>query len=225
MVAAAHTRARLALMLLGISVLAAIVGALSSAQQLDLVQRIVARAFISDSEIEANDARQMFVGLVQTAIAVVNALVFLVWVHGARKALDALGLQGLRFGPRWSIGWFFVPFANLIRPPQIINDIWKGSDPQNDRSDPTSWRSASTTALVPLWWGTFLVTDVVGNILLRQPTTTVPQLLQYAQLTLAGDVAGVFPPLLAFLIVQGIDRRQTACFALRTAPAPISPAV
>src|SRR5439155_23381665 len=54
MVAAAHTRARLALMLLGISVLAAIVGALSSAQQLDLVQRIVARAFISDSQNEAN---------------------------------------------------------------------------------------------------------------------------------------------------------------------------
>ena len=59
--------------------------------------------------VETPDATRSFKPVPH--IAVVNALVFLVWVHGAREALDALGLQGLRFGPRWSIGWFFVPFA------------------------------------------------------------------------------------------------------------------
>ena len=54
----------------------------------------------------------------------------------------ALGANDLSISPGWSAGWFFVPFANLVKPFVAVREIWNASD-----SDP---RDVSASGSAPL---------------------------------------------------------------------------
>src|SRR5262245_61248809 len=75
----------------------------------------------------ANDIRQGLIGLVQFIVVVTSAVLFLRWIHRANWNARALGAQGMEFSPGWSIGWYFVPFANLWKPYQAMREIWRAS--------------------------------------------------------------------------------------------------
>ena len=51
------------------------------------------------------------------------------WTHRLYRNLEPLGFRELRFGSGWAVGGWFVPFLNLVRPKQIVNDIWRAGDP------------------------------------------------------------------------------------------------
>ena len=55
-----------------------------------------------------------------------------------------------RFSPGWSVGWWFIPALNLLRPYQVIKEIWRGSYP-NTGAD----RQPAPLSLPPLpsWAG------------------------------------------------------------------------
>ena len=50
----------------------------------------------------------------------------------------------------------FVPFLNLVRPKQIVDDIWRATDGEPAR---WSWRSAPVDASIHAWWA-FLVASL-----------------------------------------------------------------
>lgn len=56
---------------------------------------------------------------IQVLLFVAGAVAWLIWQRRANLRLRAAGREGLRFTPGWSIGWFFVPFANLVMVPQV----------------------------------------------------------------------------------------------------------
>lgn len=41
-------------------------------------------------------------------------ILLMIWVYRSVSNLVAFNVQGLRFTPGWAVGWFFLPFANLI---------------------------------------------------------------------------------------------------------------
>ena len=53
----------------------------------------------------------------------------------------------LRYAPGWAIGAWFVPFLNLVRPVQIVNDVRRLGAPD---------RLRDSRALVGWWWATLL---------------------------------------------------------------------
>jgi hypothetical protein len=66
-----------------------------------------------------------------------------------------------------------VPGLNLIRPKQLIDDLWRGSDPVAPPLS-SSWRSGPTTAWSTSWWSGLLVGLMLGvTTKLIQPTGTV----------------------------------------------------
>lgn len=60
------------------------------------------------------------------------------WIHRAYRSLPALGEQGIRWSPAWAAGGWFVPFANLVIPYQIMWDLWS--------------RFGDERPLPQLWW-------------------------------------------------------------------------
>jgi DNA-binding CsgD family transcriptional regulator len=111
---------------------------------------------------EANMAQSRIYGLATTfdntyalfnvfylLASVVVQILLLIWVYRSARNLLTLGIQGIRYSPGWAVGWFFIPFANLIMPPLVLTEIWKASGPAAGSDD---WRRGSLNLFIPLWW-------------------------------------------------------------------------
>jgi hypothetical protein len=84
-----------------------------------------------------------------------------VWMHRASANLRGLGRYGMEFTPGSCAGWFFVPIANLVKPPQAMSEIWRASDPNEGEG---AWVKSSSTPLIALWWATWLISGVMSPL-------------------------------------------------------------
>jgi hypothetical protein len=90
-------------------------------------------------------------------MGLLDAALLLTWVYRANKNGHALGTAGMKYTPGWSVGWFFVPIANLFMPYWVLKEIW-----QTGSSTPHGgWRQGAVSPLLALWW---LVSVICGTI-------------------------------------------------------------
>lgn len=82
---------------------------------------------------------------------------FLIWIYKAYKNLTPLRAYHQEFTPGWAVGWWFVPFMNIIRPYQVVREIYNESDPEYE-SDMgfLSSTGQGAPAFISLWWMAFL---------------------------------------------------------------------
>ena len=127
---------------------------------------------------------------------------FCLWIHRATRNLPALGKTYLpRFTPRWAVGWFFVPILNLVRPYQVMREIWRGS-----------FVPARGWGLVKWWWALWLISNYLDNIVTRNwPGVSGDALNAF------GNVVDGSAVVLAVLVVLRITAAQ-ARLAQGTAP-------
>jgi len=94
---------------------------------------------------------------------------FLMWMNRAAWNVRAL-LPGatFEFTPGWCVGWWFIPFANLIKPAHAMSEIAKASSAaaMRDRNDPyvSSWMTASTPTIVGTWWAAWVISNLIERI-------------------------------------------------------------
>lgn len=69
------------------------------------------------------------------------------WIYIANSNARQLGAQGMEFTPGWSVGWYFIPIANIWKPFLAMREIWKASH------RPAAWQSAPGSPLLGWWWG------------------------------------------------------------------------
>jgi hypothetical protein len=105
-----------------------------------------------------------FVGLAQIAVFISTAVVFLIWLHRAYKNLRAFGVK-TETSPGWAVGYWFIPFANLVRPYQAVKELWIKSDPAVDFTHGFAKRLEGALATTPVgvWWFFWIVGGVVGR--------------------------------------------------------------
>ncbi|HEV8486769.1 MAG TPA: DUF4328 domain-containing protein [Blastocatellia bacterium] len=143
-------------------------------------------------------------------------MLFLIWIYRVHRNLPALGVVRPRYSPGWAVGWFFVPIMNLVRPYDVLGELWKDSNPDVGMSDayfkqhPHSTRQySSKTSLIGLWWGCWVASAVANRVyvmLLSQPGENQ---LQAGSLTgMISDGLSMLGAAFAFLIVKEIDARQ-----------------
>lgn len=107
------------------------------------------------------------VELVQFMVAIASTLLSLTlifvigrWIYRAAWNLRHIGAKRLAYSPGWAVGWYFVPFANLVMPFRAMREIWLASH------EPTRWRDTSVGTL-SIWWMLWLATSIGGNISFR----------------------------------------------------------
>ena len=102
-----------------------------------------------------------------TALSLIPALDFLVllacfalvgrWIYRASANAHAVGAE-MSITPGWAVGWYFVPIANLAMPYQAMRETWDSSH------ESAALEEERDTFLLPLWWGLWLVTNLVSNV-------------------------------------------------------------
>lgn len=113
-----------------------------------------------DDGLAPSEIVQSMVGLVSVLVSV--SLFFIIgrWIYRAAWNVRHLGAKRLEFSPGWAVGWYFVPFANLVMPYRAMKEIWLAS------RSPQDWQPGPA-GLLPLWWGLWLAGGVLGNISMR----------------------------------------------------------
>ena len=208
-----RTRANWTLALFGVLVICVVLSFGSTLAEINLLQRVVDGEAVTEQELIANDDRQSAVSgfLLVAHIALVVA--FCMWAHRASKNLRALAVEGQRFSPGWSVGWWFVPIMNLFRPYQVTREIWRGSDPSITRQDPQAWQNAPVTPILGWWWGTWLASNFVLLGAWRALTSddvAAEELITANYFSLASDALTMVAAVLAFMLVRGITANQEA---------------
>ena len=218
--------------LLVATIVLSLVAIVSGLLQVELLSR-AASGGISDAEAAANDSRQQLIGVLQVLLFLGTAAAFLVWFHRAHKNLPALGVRQLKYTPGWAVGGFFVPFLNLVRPLQVMREVWNGSDPEGlergsidggfvNRTQP------GTPLLVGWWWALFLVSGFLGNMAARMafaPNQSLDQLQTLSGLLVFSDLLDVPSALMAIRLVGRLTTWQALRAGLVGSQPPDDPAL
>jgi hypothetical protein len=200
---------------------------------LDLVERNVLvgiqdLSFSSNEEMinaaDASDRNQLVMGIIQFIVFVVSTVVWFMWVFRSNKLARALGATSMSYSPGWSVGWFFIPIANLFKPYFAMKEIYLATmDPLGFDVDQEVESQPESLNILKLWWLVYLIDRFFSTASARTAfrADTVEELLTANGLTLASDVATVVASLATIWLVRELSRQQDIKFAgpeMRTEP-------
>ena len=206
--------ARVVQVLLAVYTLIVLAAVASDWLEVNLLNRLLHDpAGVLPSEVSASDVRQVL-SLLQIGATLAIAVAFVVWFHRAFANLPALGMAPLPFGAGWAIGGWLVPILNLFRPKNIMDDIWRGSDPDRPSRLDGFWHDGPVPALVHAWWALYLVSSLVGFVVAALIDNTTSRTVESVRTgwlaTLASDVLELVLALVCLELVRRVTRRQQA---------------
>lgn len=192
---------------LGASMAVAVIGLWSGWLEVDLLQRIVDGASVTEADIAASDSRQALLGGLGFLVYLITGIMFLRWTYLSNRNARALGATGMQFTPGWAVGWYFVPVATLWKPYQALKETFKASNPDSGED----WGEAPHPTILPLWWTLWIIANFVGRVVLRTAlrAETVEQILASSRIMFVSDVLDVPLGLVAIAIVGKLQNWQT----------------
>ena len=154
---------------------------------------------------EASDNRQLVVAYWFMAIYMVSAVLILRWFYLSKANAIAAGAADTEFTPGWTIGWYFVPFANLWKPYQAMKELWKTSHA------PDGWKEQGVSSLIGWWWFIFLASGAISNAAFRATLRAeeLNELMLSNVLTQISDMSGIPLAIVTLLIVKRIYAAQS----------------
>jgi hypothetical protein len=139
-----------------------------------------------------------------------TAIGFIAWFHRAYVNLTRLGARGLRASSGWAIGVWFIPILNLIRPKQLMDDIWRASDAALPVAEAHGWQTAPVPGLLSAWWAFFLLSSFVSNISGRMLSSaeTLDARASAGTVSMLADGGVIVAAVVAILVVRAVTSRQ-----------------
>jgi len=169
-----------------------------------------------DESYEAFDGLQRIFGFMQISLFLVTAILFLMWVHQGYKNLTALEAVEMRFTPGWAVGYFFIPFLNIIRGYEVVADLWKASGQEARNEGGLGWKKLAVPGLLTIWWVAWLVSGFIGRQVAAAAirADSIDALLHVSRISFLSDLFSLLPSVLFILVLKDIDERQTESHTL-----------
>lgn len=206
---------------LSLFILLTLMGAVVDISQTPVLLRSPNGIGVSPSRLTPSDGLLILVRISLLGIGLLTAVLFLIWIYRAHKNLRALGAFDLKYSPGWAIGGFFVPFLNLVRPYQVVMEIWRSSAPEVMGSFGAVWKHEGSSLFIALWWGAWLFSrtlDSMGSFMILGAGIG-DQLSVGTRFRLVTDVMSILSAALAMMVVLKINARQETANRLAVARA------
>lgn len=182
-------------------------------------QTVIAAFERGEATVEDLDQFDTFFGtsgIVESVAFVAAAIAWLAWSSRTIDNEDALGIGPSTVSPRLAIGWWFLPFANLVMPYRVHREIYERYH-----------RGVQAGAgIVLLWWLVYLAssigTNIVGRVWLA--AETLPALRDGLTLWVVSDIVSAISAILAIMLVQKVQRRADILAAMQAGAAGQPPA-
>jgi hypothetical protein len=148
-----------------------------------------------------SDKLDIFAGIIGVAVNVITIVYFIRWFRRAYYNLHAIQSPEVTQSEGWAAGAWFVPFLNLVRPYQIMREIWTGTQ----RALPHKYPDIAPVGLLGVWWAFYLVMSISSNISVRM-AMNVQDLDDLTNSAIASIVVEIITIPAAFLTIQTIKR-------------------
>ncbi len=196
----AALRSRVALVGIALPIAFLLYQAFLSVQGYLLMGRIGEAGLID--EARALDAAAATASQLNVVALIVGGITWFAWLTRSVDNAPAIGGGSPDIGPRGSVGWWFVPFANLVMPYRIVADLRRRMAISSADED---------TRIVLAWWLTWIGSNAVtslffASIVIHTPEDARRYYVGAFVLRLAGAAAGV----LLLRIIWVIQRRAEA---------------
>src|SRR5204862_294895 len=76
-------------------------------------------------------------------------------------AVQRVGSKRSRFPQGWAVGYWLIPFVNLVRAYQTMKDLWLRSESLNDRD---GYDNLPAPAFLTTWWGVYWTWAAVERV-------------------------------------------------------------
>ena len=138
-------------------------------------------------------------------IYITTVVFFAMWLYRAYSNLRAFApWPRLDYSPGWAVGSFFIPFVNLVVPYRAVRETWQKSVPP----DETLLSATNPPAWFPVWWTFWLLASFAGNISMRLSFNEKVSETTATKVSIVASALFVVAALLAYLVVDAIDKRQ-----------------
>ena len=185
-----------------------VIAVISSGIERQIFDAVGSGVYASESKLTAainfNDAVQLVVSALSVLTFTASGILILRWIYRANFNARQLDGSNLKFSPGWSVGWYFIPIANLWKPYQAMKEIWQTS------ANPSTQKQQSTEALLPWWWFTWLFynfTNAASNRLWLR-ADDIDELLTANAVSLASQTTQIFLCLIFLGIVKRVFSMQ-----------------
>lgn len=164
-------------------------------------------------DLDDGDSLNVGMGLIgltaifRIPLFIATVVFFLIWEHRAFNNLSALKARNLEFSPGWAVGWWFIPFANLVKPFQAMRELWMESDPDADPNLGFLSTASSAPAIMGFWWAFWILDNFTSNIASKIDD---PQAFSFVMI-----ISGIFDLLAGGLLIKiilDITKRQSLRF-------------
>lgn len=157
----------------------------------------------------ANDERHNALTILQLVLTIGFAITYFFWKYRVNANTWAMGARGMKVTPGWAVGWYFVPFMNLVRPYQTMQEIWKSS------ASPSDWQRQPGSSLVGFWWFFYLTSAFFSNFVVRYTESAIKsndldQMLSAVDFMIYQEFYDFFPLTLVTIIILRISNAQLA---------------
>lgn len=189
---------------LGLSILADSIDLVLLFLENNQLQKENPNAFYYELEMTGIDLAFGFIGLAMIGIFLANVVLFCMWIFRANKNARSLGGKAwMKYSPGWSVGWFFIPIANLWKPFQAMREIFNASQ---DPNTPDS----SDSKIVGFWWTCWLVANFVGQFYSRKvfAAETVQEVIDANTWGFAADLTSILSAFAAIVMVRATYHAQ-----------------
>jgi Domain of unknown function (DUF4328) len=187
-----------------------VIALISGVLEFQLLSDFKNEVYISQSQAvadgEASDTRQGVIGILQSIVFIVTGILILKWIHRANFNARHLGASKMEFTPGWSIGWYFIPFANLWKPYQAMKEIWKAS------SNPQDWNPQPTPSLLRWWWFFWIASQILSNAAFRLTirANEIDELIVANVCTLVSEVTDLPLCFIVLAMIKRVHELQVA---------------
>jgi hypothetical protein len=183
---------------------------------------VVERIWFPDWENDESIAAGAFAliagssALVALVAMVVGMVGYLLWIHRATRNSFAFG-RPVRTSPRMAVFCWFIPLVHLFKPYQVVRALYETSAPDGAPTDP----AARFAWIFPVWWATWLVNSMLGNLSFRLSFSDDPGTQSSVfWIDLVATPFYVVSAALALTIVWSIEARHHELAAAEPRPLP-----
>lgn len=126
------------------------------------------------------------------------------WIYRSNKNAHLLSSE-IKTGPVMALVWFIVPILNLSRPFVGVQETWRVSH------NPSAPSSVRTPAMMFLWWFSWLMSLLIGNLAFQLSKMTDLDALYFAQwFDLVAVLFGITAALCFTQIIKRITEKQAS---------------
>lgn len=146
---------------------------------------------------------------------IVTVVLVAIWTYRVCYNAHQFGALAMRYSPAASVGWYFVPFANLWKPYDAMCEIWRVSE------NPEEWHSRPAANIVGVWWILWIImltADRAHSVVMRK-AQTVDMFLLASKLGIMDDIALASVSIALAAVVRGIQELQQNTVASQIAQA------